>query len=197
MTDSGRDAAVEPAWLDGLRRGDPGAREAFAREVLPRVVSRCRRLGGVGIDAEDAAHEVLLIALDKAPRLGPDPRVEAWLFAICRRVLANQRRRAWVQHFRERFVPSEEQAAPGHDPERLLGSKQRVDLARTCLDQLPRGQREVLVLYDLEERGAREVGEMLGIHPEAVRARVMRARKNLRKIAAGLGYPPMEERTSR
>ena len=134
------------------------------------------------------AHEVMLIALDKAPLLGPDPNIQAWLFAICRRVLANHRRRAWVRRIKDTLGGPEAFEDHGSNPEQALGARRRADLARTCLAQLSSRHREVIVLYDLEERSAREVGELLGIREDAVRALVMRARKNLKRAARKAGY---------
>jgi len=185
-----------PSWLAGLREGDADAREAFAAFALPRVVAWCRRVAGPGVDAEDAAHEVLLVALDKAHALGEDPRLEAWLFAICRRVLANHRRRAWWRRWRPVTAGVENMPDRGSDPERALESRRRADLAHACLDALSVRHREVLVLYDLEERSAKEVAQMLQLSPEAVRALVMRARRSLLKAARKSGYRP-EEGTSR
>jgi len=181
-----------PTWLAGLREGDADAREAFAAYALPRVVAWCRRVAGRGVDAEDAAHEVMLVALDKAHALGDDPRIEAWLFAICRRVLANHRRRVWWNRWRPVATGVEGMPGGSADPERAVASRRRADLAHACLEALPVRHREVLVLYDLEERNAKEVAEILDLTPEAVRALVMRARRNMKKAAKKAGYRPGE-----
>ncbi len=180
----------EPAWLAGLREGRPQDREAFVAATLPQVVGWCNRLSGPGVDGEDVAHEVMLIALDKAHALGPEPNIQGWLFAITRRVLANYRRRAWVKRIRDTFGGPDAFVDKTSNPEQALGARQRADLARACLDQLSRRHREVLVLYDLEERSAREVGELLDIREDAVRALVMRARRNLKRAARKAGYRP-------
>ncbi len=193
MTGEETAVAAEPAWLAGIREGRAEAREAFAAHALPRVVRWCRRLAGPRVDPEDAAHEVMLVALDKVTSLGPAPNVDAWLFAICRRVLANHRRRAWVQRWSAGFMGLENLSGGALDPEVALVSSRRTELARRCLDQLSRRQREALVLYDLEERSAREVGEILDLSPEAVRALVMRSRRKLKGVARKAGYRPEEE----
>ncbi len=185
---------TEPEWLPGLREGRPEAREAFAVEVLPRVVGWCRKMAGAKVDGEDAAHEVMLVALDRAHTLGANPNVNAWLFAICRRVLANHRRKAWVKRWTSPARGVEEMPLAGASPEQALGARRRADLARTCMEGLSPRHREALVLYDLEERSAKEVAELLDIKPDAVRALVMRARKNLKKAAAKAGYRPGEAR---
>lgn len=184
----------EPVWLTGLREGRSEAREAFAAAVLPRVVGWCRKMAGARVDGEDAAHEVMLVALDRAHTLGVNPNLDAWLFAICRRVLANHRRKAWVKRWTSPARGVEEMPLVGASPEQAVAARQRADLARRCMEGLAPRHREALVLYDLEERSAKEVAEILDIEPDAVRALVMRARKNLRKAAVKAGYRPGEAR---
>jgi RNA polymerase sigma-70 factor, ECF subfamily len=180
------------AWAAGLREGPPDAIEAFAAQALPRVVRWCRKLGGPRIDAEDAAQEVMIVALGKVQTLGPDPNLDAWLFAICRRVLANHRRKAWFKRWSTPAMGVEEMASSAIDPERATGAHQRLELAQRCMDGLSPRHREVLVLYDLEERSAAEVAEIVGSNPQAVRALAMRARRKLMQVARKAGYGPEE-----
>jgi len=177
-------------WVVGLKQGRADAIEAFAAHSLPRVVRWCRKLGGHRIDAEDAAQEVMIVALGKAHTLGADPNLDAWLFAICRRVLANHRRKAWFQRWRTPAIGVEEMPSASVTPEQATTAYRRVELAQACLDRLSPRHREVLVLYDLEERSAKEVAEILGSSPQAVRALVMRARKKLKQVASKAGYKP-------
>ncbi len=174
----------------GLRAGEPDAVEAFAARAQPRVVRWCRKLGGPRIDAEDAAQEVMVVALGKIHTLGPDPNLDAWLFAICRRVLANHRRKAWFRRWQSTAVGIEERPGGGLDPERATAAHGRLQLAQACLDRLSARHREVLVLYDLEERSAQEVAAILDSNPQAVRALAMRARKKLKQAAQRAGYRP-------
>lgn len=194
MRDAESTTRPEPVWLQGLREARPEAREAFAAEVLPRVVGWCRKMAGTRVDGEDAAHEAMLVALDRAHTLGADPRIDAWLFAICRRVLANHRRRAWVKRWVSPARGVEEMPLGGANPEQAVAARRRADLAHACLESLAPRHREVLVLYDLEERSAEEVAGILDLRPDAVRALVMRARKNLKKAASKAGYRPGEPR---
>ncbi len=181
------------ALATGLRQGEPDAVEAFAAQALPRVVRWCRKLGGHRIDAEDAAQEVMIVALGKVHTLGPDPNLDAWLFAICRRVLANHRRKAWFKRWSTPAIGVEERAGAGIDPEQATAARRRLAVAQDCMDGLSPRHREVLVLYDLEERSAQEVAELLGSNPQAVRALAMRARRKLKQVALKKGYGPAKD----
>jgi RNA polymerase sigma-70 factor (ECF subfamily) len=55
------------------------------------------------------------------------------------------------------------------------------DAVRRLLAQLPRGQREALVLVDWLGLSSEEAGQALGVNPGTIRVRVARARQTLRE----------------
>ncbi len=193
---SERDRGSEYPWLQGLCEGDLEAREAFSRYAIHLTLGWCTRLAPPGLDPEDVAQEVVIVALGRTEQLDPAANVNAWLFAITRRVMANHRNRAWFRKLRFAVRLPERLADESDAPDRALDTRRRSDLAHQCLEHLRPRHREVLVLYYLEERSAEEVGEILGIKPQAVRALALRARKNMAKAARKLGYKQKgQERT--
>jgi RNA polymerase sigma-70 factor (ECF subfamily) len=68
----------------------------------------------------------------------------------------------------------------------LLDKKRLAEKARAGLERLPDLYRDAFVLRDLEELTTREVAELLGIEPAAVRQRVHRARLMLRGYLSDL-----------
>jgi len=162
-------------------RGELGARDKLVDIWLPVVLGWCARLGGPKVDSEDAAHDVLIVMLDRLDSLRDPDSFSSWLFGITRRVLAKHRRQAWVQRWVPGFVPDpvDPGASPFHQT-RLSETSRRVQQA---LEQLPPAQREVLVLCDLEERTDLEVAELLGIPLGTVKSRLRLARRKFRIIA--------------
>ncbi len=162
-------------------RGEPGARDQLVDIWLPVVLGWCARLGGPKVDSEDAAHDVLIVMLDRLDSLREPDSFSSWLFGITRRVLAKHRRQAWVKRWVPGFVPEpvDPAASPFHQT-RLSETSRRVQQA---LEQLPPAQREVLVLCDLEERTDLEVAELLGIPLGTVKSRLRLARGKFRIIA--------------
>lgn len=94
-----------PALVTRARAGDPTARDALARHLLPRVLPWVARLGGLGVDREEAAHDVLLTVLRRLDTLEGVDRIEPWTFGITRGVVAWHRRRAWVRRWTGRTPP--------------------------------------------------------------------------------------------
>ena len=159
--------------------GDDDAMDAVAEEWLPQVYAWCHRLGGPRVDAEDAAHEVLIVMCRRIQRVRTEAQFPAWLFGIARRVVANHRRRAWVR----RWVPGaslERVEDRRWSPLRTVDAAQTADAVWATLDALPAVQREVLILIDLEERSGPEVAELVGIPVGTVKSRLRVARRAFR-----------------
>lgn len=169
---------AEAALVRALQRGEAEAvGELYARhgaDVLRWVI----RLGGPRLDAEDVAHEVFVVALRTGRRFRGDSSLRTWLFGVTRGVVANARRKAALR----RFVGLDRVAEPrapfgGEEVQRRLEARRRVQWA---LEGLSQGQREVVVLCDLEGFSAPEAAALLGIAAGTVYSRLHGARRALR-----------------
>lgn len=164
-----------------LARGDATAIDAFYRANARRVLDWVRRLGGPWLDAEDVAQDVFSVAIRKLHTFDPERPVEGWLYGITRRVVANARRRASFRRFIG-LHDVREPATPLPTADARVHAAWRRHQLQLALEALSAEQREVLVLCDLEERGAPEVAELLGVAVGTVYSRVHRARKSLRTL---------------
>ncbi len=135
------------------------------RSVLAYAMRRTRSTA----DAEDAAAETFTIAwrkLDSIPTDEPLP----WLYAVARRVLANQRRGAGR---RERLAALLHQ----YDlPTPLRAGEDMDGPVFDALASLSPSDQEILRLVVWEELGNREIAQVLGLSPNAVAIRLHRAR---------------------
>jgi RNA polymerase sigma-70 factor (ECF subfamily) len=167
--------------VEDARRGDAAARERLVDRWLPTVLQWCARLGGPKVDAEDAAHDVMVIVLTRLDGVRETEHFSSWLFGVTRRVLASHRRVAWVRRWMPGIMPE------AIDP--TAGPAQRSELSETsrrvqsALEELPEAQREVLVLCDLEDRTDTEVAAMLQIPVGTARSRLRLARERFRRSA--------------
>lgn len=181
----------DPGLVPAAMGGDPGAEDALARAWLPHVYRWCHRLGGPGFDAEDAAHEVLILVCRKLPGLRDADRFPAWLFGITRRVIANHRRRAWWRRWLPQAVV-EDRAAPDPGPEREVEARRAAERVWRALAALKPHHREVLVLCDLEERSASETSALLSIPTGTVKSRLRAAREAFRRVLESHGAAPAD-----
>lgn len=179
---------VDDMTLLRAQRGESDARTALIEQWLPVVIGWCTRLGGPRVDAEEAAHDVLMVMLRRVDQVYDADRFAAWLFGITRRTVAQHRRRAWYR----RWVPgaSIDRADHADGPARLYDVSETASAVQDLLEKLPIMEREVLVLCLLEERTDREVSLMLDIPVGTVKSRLHRARDHFMRLARGRGLAP-------
>jgi len=136
------------------------------------------RLGGPSLDLHDTVHEVFAIAFARLSRFRGASSVSTWLFGITDMVVRHRRRKErwlrWLSGSIDKLAGR--LPAPGPDP--LKSAEQNQTSARVyhVLDQLAEGDRRILILFELEEMSAIEVGEVLSIKPANARLRLHRAR---------------------
>ncbi len=180
--------AVRSDLLLAARAGDGRALDALCTQWLPVVLRWCQRLGGRGVDADDAAADVFVRVLDRFDGIRNLNSFDAWIFGVTRRVLAAHRRRAWLR----RWVPgvvadtNDSAAGPAERAEMSEISRQ----VQAALDLLPEEQREVLVLCDVEDRTDVEVAAMVDVPVGTVKSRLRLARARMRREAERLRLGP-------
>ena len=176
----------DPTDIAALQTGGAEALDRFYRHNAGRVLAWAIRLGGPYVDPEDIAQEVFATALERVQTFRGDSNVTTWLFGITRNIVANHRRRARFKRLigiNEIPEPRAEQAGAERelDRMRLRRSVQR------ALENLPKKQRETLVLVDLEERTAVEASDMLNLPVGTVYSRLHHARRAFAKSLTNQG----------
>jgi RNA polymerase sigma-70 factor (ECF subfamily) len=161
-------------WKEA-QEGDPHALDHLLRATLPAVLAWCRRLSGPGVDAEQAAQEVGIVLLRRLHTIGAPEQLPSWLFSTTRKVLAGQRRKAWLR----RWVPGVrvEDVTPSSPPQ--VEQRLEAEAVRGVVATLPE---------DL--RPDPEVARLLGIPDGTVKSRLRRARALFRDRARAAGLAP-------
>jgi RNA polymerase sigma-70 factor (ECF subfamily) len=158
---------------------------------LPVVVGWCARLGGPAVDAEDAAHDVMMVVARRIETVFQAEQFPSWLFGITRRTLARHRRRAFVARWVPGFVPEVADQADG--PARLYAVSETSRAVQALLERLSVDDREVLVLAMLEDRPDTEVARMLDLPLGTMKSRLRRARERFLRLARANNLSPGEE----
>jgi RNA polymerase sigma factor (sigma-70 family) len=133
-------------------------------------------------DAEDIVQDAYLRAIRHFGSFrGGEGR--AWLLTIVRNRCYDSARDKGV---RERTEPFDDKLhnirQAGLDPEASLLQKERVELLREALAELPLELREVLVFRELEELSYREIASIARIPMGTVMSRLSRARLRLQQV---------------
>ncbi|MBI5514708.1 MAG: RNA polymerase sigma factor [Deltaproteobacteria bacterium] len=173
-----RQAGSDPV-IDAIQRGDPrGALGLCARLHGPAIGRLCMSWLGSQAEAEEAAQETLLAALDALGQFRGDGTVRAWLFGIARRVCARRVETRGRREARLRLVHAD---ADSPDAAALLATRRRAERVRLALEQLKPSERDAVVLRYEGELSFREVADACGIDEAAARKRVSRALERLRQ----------------
>ncbi len=178
--------------LARVAEGDVESFGVLVERHQRRLFRLCERMLHNPEDAGDAAQEVFLKAFRKAGSYRPRGKVYTWLYRIAVNHCLNVLRRRKLARFlsfgevggsgdaeddRPEFDP--EDAAP--DAEQQLEARRRWRATRELIDQLPAGQRAVLVLAKFEGLSYRQIAAVLEISEGAVESRLFRAVQRLRK----------------
>lgn len=179
-----------------LRRSAAGDAEAFAGFVARHRAGVHRFATMLARDAHDA-EEVLQQTFVQAYRGAAGARVDGgarpWLLTIARHALARLRRVAQAGPDTvslEQLGREAGFADPAATPERVAAAVESRQLLHTALAALPAGDREVLVLRELEQLDGERTAAVLGLSLEAMKSRLHRARLRLlaevrRRLPAG------------
>jgi RNA polymerase sigma-70 factor (ECF subfamily) len=179
--------------LEGVRRRDPRALEAFFEAYFDRVFSLLKRLLGNTAAAQDAAQDVFLKIHRGAHQLDPARDPAPWVMAIATNVC----RDLWRSGaYRLSSTASSLEASPGlaerirsdrRDPEEEAIASERARLVQVALGRLREPLREVVVLREYEGLGYDEIAAITGLNEAAVRKRYSRALSELGKALEKAG----------
>jgi RNA polymerase sigma-70 factor (ECF subfamily) len=146
-------------------------------EHAPFVCRSLRRLGVSEADMDDMLQEVFVVVHQKLPEYQEVGRVRSWLYSISRRMVQAQRRKHLRR--RESLMPAPpEQHTTGGQEERVE-NREALALGEELLARLSTEQREVFVLYEVEELGMAEIAEAVGCPLQTAYSRLHAARARI------------------
>ena len=146
-------------------------------------------------DAHDVCQETFLRILKRADRYRPGSRFSTWMYQIALNLCRDRarRRKRWglilseAHAFDERSPAGGVPAAGRPDP---AVEAERAELAaavHVALAEIPREQREVLILKEFEGLKFKEIAEILGCPESTVKSRMYYGLNGLRTVLARRG----------
>jgi RNA polymerase sigma-70 factor (ECF subfamily) len=204
----------ETMLVERLKRGEEDAFEELVRRHSARLIGLARSILGDEDLARDAVQDAFLNAFRALDGFNGDARLGSWLHRIVvNAALAKlrQRRRRPESFLSDEFscescADSGDQKTPltageSEAADDSLARRQQSKLVRDCIARMTESHRTVLTLRYIEEYDTQQTARILGITPNTVKTRLMRARDALRayiehevEIAAALlcGHPSAE-----
>jgi RNA polymerase sigma-70 factor (ECF subfamily) len=219
MNPTGEALRGEAVLVERLKRGEEDAFEDLVRRYSGRLIGLARRiLGGDEDLARDAVQDAFLNAFRALDGFNGDARLGSWLHRIVVNAALGKIRRR--RRRPESFLSDElsgdacddvpEQQVPLSDGEReaaddSLARRQQSELVRDCIARMTDSHRTVLTLRYIDEYDTEQTARILGIAPNTVKTRLMRARDALRDyierevalasaLLCGAASPDPEER---
>jgi RNA polymerase sigma-70 factor (ECF subfamily) len=170
----------EAQLISRAQQGDRSAFAALVREHGNEVYTLARRLVGDPHLAADVAQEALIRAWRALPNFRGDAAFSTWLHRITVNTAWTLKKRS-RRHHGVALDDIAEMPAPytSEHPEvagEILELRGRL---RRALDDLPEGQRQVVILKDVYDWSHAEIADAMGISVTAAKVRLHRARARL------------------
>jgi RNA polymerase sigma factor (sigma-70 family) len=172
MTSLARTGRADPSLIEAARGGDADALVSLIAAAQPDIRRYAARTCRAA-DIDDAVQETLLLLYRRVGTLRAVTSFSAWLFAVARRACLRLLRRSTGM---AGMPVGDAEARLVHLPSEDI----RIDLSR-AIQSLPEHYREVILLRDIEELSIEEIGAVLGLTRESVKARIHRARLMIRE----------------
>lgn len=167
--------------VEEFSRGDESAFDRIVERYSADVGMLANRLLGWPGEVEDVNQEVFLAAYLGLKRFRCECSLKSWLFTITINKCRSHRRKQLL-----RLRISSQAADKAHVPSEVTAHENPVDAetgsrVREAVAALPAKYREPVVLKYIEELGADEIVQILGISQNALHVRLSRARKHLKR----------------
>lgn len=194
--EASRAAAVHDAEL--VRRFNAGDQAAFTEIVTrhrEKVFAIALSVLRNHADAEEIAQDTFIRAHRGLATFRGDSSLATWLHHVTINLARN---RYWYFHRRRRHATlslecplsdeggtfSDLMASPEPAPSREAMTGEFTALVTTCMEKLPRSQREILAMRNVFNRSYDDIATALNIEVGTVKSRIARARGQLRTLMA-------------
>jgi len=134
-------------------------------------------------DAEDVVQETMLKVWNRREQWSDLDSVEAFCLTICRNVALDKMKRADNQNASLEEEGGYERVDRSYaaNPEEQAVQRDRVELVRKLVSQLPEKQRTCMQLRDMEGKAYKDIAQVMGITEQQVKVNIFRARQAIKQ----------------
>lgn len=176
------------ALVEASTNGDMAAFEELVRRHDRRLLRIAHQVTHSLEDAQDAVQETFLKAYEKLHQFQRNSRFSTWLIRIAVNLsLMKLRKRRCAQELPLEYEDMGGEIIPmevadwSPNPEMLYCGSELREILRQALEKLAPTVRVVFILRDVDGLSTLETARVLSLHPSAVKARLHRARLQLRE----------------
>jgi RNA polymerase sigma-70 factor (ECF subfamily) len=158
--------------------------EVLLRRHDRRVYRTIRAILRDEDEIEDAMQQAWIQAYLHLSDFQGTSAFSTWLVRIAANEALQRIRRRWPLAAVPMSGEQEDVMSPGQDPEERAASREAMQLLEQAVDALPPHHRLVFMLREVEGLSTAETAEALGIHEDAAKVRLHRAKAALRSKLA-------------
>jgi len=175
-------ADLETELMLRVKAGDRAAFEEIFRLYQKPLANYLYRLSGNRARAEDLLQDAFLRLWKAAPTYEPTAKVSTYIFRIAHNLFLNDAARR-----REKALETLE-AETRADPASDMNRRELQSAVQKAVEELPEGEREVLLLSEYNGFKYAEISEILGIPVGTVKSRMFSAVQRLKEALKGLKH---------
>ena len=170
------DTAHMPEAIDpSLVHASVDIGKAF-QEHAPFIARVIEKLTGSGAHVDDILQDTFIIAYKKREQFEGRSALRTWLYGIAKNLCMHHKRGlARFLNFKEKLQSTPSPDSPS--PHKNLEVSRELQLAESVITSMTFKQREVFVLYELEEMEGTDIAELLEIPIGTVWTRLHKARQ--------------------
>ncbi|MCA9259813.1 MAG: sigma-70 family RNA polymerase sigma factor [Planctomycetales bacterium] len=173
-------ARSEQALVQGLRAGNSEALTLLIHRFGAQLQRLVSRLTSGSSECDDLVQETLLTAWRQAGSFRGEGSLEGWLRRIAvNRCRSHMRRKEALRRVWQTFAMQRAGRLNASNP---TSRNEPLERLQEALARIGSQDREVIVLFYLEQLSGEEVAEALNTSVAAVHMRLKRARERLRKL---------------
>lgn len=155
----------------------------FLSDILPlknELYRLALRITQNAAEAEDVVQETLIKVWNRRNDWQNIESLEAFCMTICRNQALDHLRHLdyQAQSLDDAIDPADH--SMGANPEEQTIQRNRVELVRLLIEQLPEKQRTCLQLREMEGKSYRDIATIMNISEEQVKVNIFRARQSVR-----------------
>ena len=157
---------------------------SFQSDVLPlknELFRMALRITQNPADAEDVVQETMLKVWSRREQWGQLESMEAFCLTICHNLSLDKVRRMDRQAQSLDAAVDPADRSHGANPEEQAVQRDRVQMVRRLISQLPEKQRSCMQLRDIEGKSYKDIAEVLDITEQQVKVNIFRARQTIKE----------------
>jgi RNA polymerase sigma-70 factor (ECF subfamily) len=167
---------------------DRAAFDRIFEQFSPAIFNYVLRMVGDSDRAADITQDTFIKAYRKLDTLTDEKSTRSWLYRIATNTAIDEiRRRRWVSPMQSGEDDRDERPDTAPGPEAMVMDATLDDRIQRALMRLRPNHRQCLILSDLEDMSAQQIGEVMELSYGAVRTLLCRARGEMRRLLAAEG----------